>query len=90
VIYSLIVVRRSMRQTIYQPVLEDWIWHAVLPLLSYSALLGAALALRSAPVPALFLVAGAALALIFIGIHNAWDTVAYIAVRHRTKKRKSR
>ena len=33
---------------------------------------------------ALFPVAGAALMLIFIGIHNAWDSVAYVAVQRPT------
>jgi hypothetical protein len=27
------------------------------------------------------------LMLIFIGIHNAWDTVAFIALQHRSKSR---
>ena len=26
-VYALIVVRRTRRQTVYVPVLEDWIWH---------------------------------------------------------------
>jgi hypothetical protein len=32
------------------------------------------------PAAALFVVAGAALLLMFNGIHNAWDTVTFIAV----------
>ncbi len=34
VTYVVIVVRRVRRQTDYQPVLEDWLWHTVLPLVS--------------------------------------------------------
>jgi hypothetical protein len=30
----------------------------------------------------LFVVAGTALLFLFIGIHNAWDTVTYIALDH--------
>ena len=34
-----------------------------------------------APTQALFALAGANLLLIFIGIHNAWDVVTYIAIQ---------
>src|ERR1044071_126342 len=34
--YMIIVLRRMLRPTQYQKVLEDWIWHAVLPFLAYS------------------------------------------------------
>src|SRR6202790_3026789 len=57
----------------YRPVLEDWIWNAVLPSLCYLALLAAGvLALRQSG-PALYLIGSVALTLLFIGIHNAWD-----------------
>lgn len=85
-LYTLLVIRRARRQTNYQAVAEDWLWHAVLPLLSYVVLLGAALCLLHHPVTALFLIAGAALLLIFVGIHNAWDTVAYLAVQQRARE----
>src|SRR2546423_6425521 len=32
VAYVVIVVRRTRRQTDYQPVLEDWLWHTIFPL----------------------------------------------------------
>jgi len=38
-------------------------------------------------VTALFLVGAVALLLIFIGIHNAWDTVAFVAIHHRPTPR---
>jgi hypothetical protein len=41
----------------------------------------AALALGRRPASALFAIAAAALVLLFIGIHNAWDTVTYIALQ---------
>jgi hypothetical protein len=81
--YTLIVIHRARRQTTYQPVAEDWLWHAVFPLLSYAILFGAALNLRHHAVTALFAIAGTALLLIFVGIHNAWDTVAYLALQER-------
>ena len=80
VIYSLIVVRRARRVTGYKPEMEDWIFHCVLPLVAYTTLLvaGATLTIRHAP--ALFGVALFSLILLFVGIHNAWDTVTYVAV----------
>ena len=79
VVYALIVVGRARRTTEYQPVLEDWIWHAAFPLIAYAAVSVSAALLPRHPAPALFIVAAAALALLFIGIHNAWDTVTYLA-----------
>ena len=78
--YVIIVVRRVRRQTVYQPVLEDWLWHTVFPLVSYTALVVAALLLPGHPAPALFVIAAATVLLLFIGIHNAWDNVTYIAI----------
>jgi hypothetical protein len=63
----------------YQPVLSDWLWHTVLPLVSYTALVVAAILLPSHPAPALFVIAAATLLLLFIGTHNAWDVVTYTA-----------
>jgi hypothetical protein len=80
VLYGVIVVRRARLQTGYRVVFEDWLWHAVLPLIAYALLFMAAVLLPSYPQRVLFLVGAAALLLLFIGIHNAWDTVTYIAV----------
>ena len=44
-IYGVIVLRRARRQRHYQPVLEDWLWHTAFPLVSYTALLVAAIVL---------------------------------------------
>jgi hypothetical protein len=38
------------------------------------------LVLRADPEHSLFAVGAAVLALVLIGIHNAWDTVTYVAV----------
>jgi len=80
VVYGVIVVRRARRQTGYRPVWEDWLWHAVLPLIAYALILISAIVLRSYPQRALFVIGTMALLLLFVGIHNAWDTVTYIAV----------
>jgi hypothetical protein len=81
IVYVLIVLRRARRQTGYKPVFEDWLSHVILPLLGYSGLLAAALLLQARPVPALFGIATTSLLLLFVGIHNAWDTVTYITVQ---------
>jgi hypothetical protein len=80
VVYGVIVVRRARRQTTYQPVLEDWIWHAMLPLVAYAAITAAGFALRPDVDGALFAIGAASLLLLFIGIHNAWDTVTFVAI----------
>ena len=80
VTYVVIVLRRVRRQTDYEPVLEDWLWHTVLPLVSYTGLVVAAMLLPGYPAPALFVIAAATVLLLFIGIHNAWDNVTYIAI----------
>jgi hypothetical protein len=78
VTYAAIVLRRARRQKGYKPVFEDWLWHTILPFLSYLGILVAAVLLLRDTAPALFVIGAAALLLLFIGIHNAWDTVTYI------------
>jgi hypothetical protein len=85
-VYTVIVARRMRRQTVYQPGFEDWLFHALLPLVAYAAL---ALSASWAPAhtrEALFVVGAATLLLLFVGIHNAWDGVAYhvFVSRHPT------
>jgi hypothetical protein len=85
VVYALIVARRLRVQTVYQPVFEDWLFHPLLPLASYATLAATACVDRSHPRGAMFGVAAAALLLLFIGIHNAWDAATYhvFVVRHK-------
>jgi hypothetical protein len=81
--YAVLTWVRARRQPQYRPVTEDWIWHVILPLTAYAALTIAALAISNHEVLSLFIVAGVALLLVFIGIHNAWDTVEYITLHSR-------
>jgi hypothetical protein len=76
-IYSAVVGWRMRTQTAYRPGFEDWLFHLVLPVLSYALLLAGALLAGSHMEGALFAVAAAALLLLYIGIHNAWDAVSY-------------
>jgi hypothetical protein len=84
--YCAIVVRRARRQKGYAPVLEDWVWHAVLPLVAYATLFVGAIGIPRRPASSLFEVATGAVLLLFVGIHNSWDTVTYIAVERRQKE----
>ena len=70
-------------QTTYKPEFEDWLFHVLLPLAAYAVLAVSALAALSHTREALFGVGGATLLLLFSGIHNAWDAVAYHVLVNR-------
>ncbi|HSE68931.1 MAG TPA: hypothetical protein VLB12_18195 [Gemmatimonadales bacterium] len=89
-VYMVIVIRRARARGQYQPVLEDWIWHTILPFISYAVLCGAALQLQDRPTGALFSIGAVTLLLVFIGIHNAWDTVVWIATKEAQRKADSK
>jgi hypothetical protein len=76
--YEARVLLRTQRQTRYKMVLEDWVWHIILPFLAYAGLASGSVLLRSHPARALFDIGGAALLLLLIGIHNAWDTTTWV------------
>jgi hypothetical protein len=80
VIYAFITMRRARRQTGYKLVLEDWIWHTFLTLVAYATLLAGGIELERHTEASLFAIGATSVLLLFIGIHNAWDTVTYIAV----------
>jgi len=82
-LYAAIVIRRARRQKDYKPVAEDWIFHTMLPVVAYGSITGGALTLVTHTGGALFAVAAATLLLVFIGIHNAWDTVTWLTTRNR-------
>jgi hypothetical protein len=84
--YAVWVFFQTRRQTHYQPVLEDWIWHAVLPHVAYLSLLIVGLCIRTHPEPALYFVAVTALLLLYIGIHNAWDAALFLAVKKKEER----
>jgi uncharacterized membrane protein YdcZ (DUF606 family) len=77
VIYIVIVARRMISQNAYRPDLEDWTFHALIPGLAYALLLAAGLEEPAHANGAMFGVGAAALLLLFGGIHNSWDAVAY-------------
>jgi hypothetical protein len=77
IVYEIVVARRMRVQIVYTPEFEDWLFHVVLPFAAYATLAVSAYVARSHVGAALFGVGAAALLLLFIGIHNAWDAVTY-------------
>src|ERR1051325_4368799 len=73
VIYGVIIMRRTRRQTIYRPDREDWLFHALFPWAAYFILMLSALAAHSHAHEALFGLAAAVLILLFVAIHNVSD-----------------
>jgi hypothetical protein len=77
ILYILFVTWRIRGQNAYEPVGEDWLFHCVLPLVAYATLAVSALYATSSTHTAFVATAAAALLLLLIGIHNAWDTVMW-------------
>jgi len=89
-VYCGITFRRALRTTEYKPVLSDWIWHTILPTLAYGSLLVSTFLLQRSPDRTLFLIGAVTLMLLFIGIHNAWDTVTYLVIHVIPKEKKKK
>jgi hypothetical protein len=89
VVYVVLVARRLRLQTVYRAVFEDWLFHVLLPLAAYAMLVVSAGVACFHPRPALFVVGAAALLLLFLGIHNAWDIVTYHVFVKRREQRES-
>jgi hypothetical protein len=89
VIYVIRVVRHA-RASRYNPDAEDWFWYAGVPLAAYVSLLAAGPLLARHPTLSLFVVAATALLLLFVGIHNSWDSVTYIAVGRRQDEKENK
>ena len=83
--YSLLTARRMQRQTTYEPVLEDWLFHAILPSCGYAGLAVSAFCVHSHLRDALFGIAGVALLLLVVSIHNAWDNLTYLVTMRRQR-----
>jgi hypothetical protein len=87
VVYSLVVARRMRTQTSYRPDADDWVYYMAIPLAGYALLMVAAFMAGAHAHEALLAVAAAALVLLFVGIHNAWDAIAYhVFVNLRKRK----
>jgi len=89
VTYAIQVIRHARRQMGYKPDAGDWLWYVISPLVLYSTWALSAVLLTLHHLSALFVIAAIALLLLFLGIHNAWDTVTYVALEHRKAKNKN-
>ncbi len=87
--YVIVVLRRVRSQSSYRPVMEDWIWHIIFPFIVYATLLVAAIMLLVNPAPTLFVISSVTILLLFIGIHNSWDTITYITIEYFQPENKS-
>jgi len=74
------------RQAAYNPDAEDRFWYIVLPMVAHVALVGAAYLIYRAVAWSPAVLAVAALVFLLLGVHNSWDTVTYLAVKHGAKK----
>ncbi len=86
-LYTLITFLRARRLKTYRLVFEDWLWHVGLPMVSYGLTIAAAFGMEQYTHRSLFVVGFAALMLLFIGIHNAWDAVTYITIELSQKRK---
>jgi hypothetical protein len=77
IVYAVITGVRLSKQTAYRPAFEDWVFHLILPLVTYGLLALSPFTVSSHLHETLFGVAAATLMLLFVGIHNAWDGLAY-------------
>jgi hypothetical protein len=80
-LYVIWLFRKAREQDVYQPDLEDWVWHFYLPAFAYlSILVGGALSWSSSNASRYIEGAGL-LGLLIIGIHNAWDSAVWTITR---------
>jgi hypothetical protein len=82
-IYTIVVVARMRRQTAYVPVMEDWIWHCILPIAAYVSITVSTVVFWYRPGLMLYVVGASALLLLYVGIHNAWDAATWMAINAR-------
>jgi hypothetical protein len=84
-IYSIITIRRVWLQKVYKPLLYDWFFYTILPIVIYLVIVISAFAILIYTELALFFIAGSAVSLLLVAIHNTWDSATYnVFVRLRS------
>ncbi len=78
-IYLIFAMRIMRNVPGYQTPLKDWLWYGFLPFSAYVVLIIAAIALPANPALVLYFISAVMVVLLFIGIHNAWDLVIFLA-----------
>jgi hypothetical protein len=86
------VITSNMRRFAhrYVPVLEDWIWHVMLPVAAYCVLLAMAFFLWHEPRESMYGIAAALVLLLFVGIHNSWDVAVSVTAQNKKDEEKQR
>jgi hypothetical protein len=80
-VYSVLTIYRMYgNRALYRPATQDWIWNATFPSICCVSLLAAGVLVLQHAVPALYLIGGVTMAMLFIGVHNAWDLAVWITV----------
>lgn len=82
VVYATVVILRVRRSEHYRADVEDWLWHGTLPALAYVLVVMSAILLGRSE-SALYVTGAAALLLLFIGIHNAWDSAVWLMTNRK-------
>ena len=80
VVYSIRVVWHA-RKANYTPDAADWLWYTALPIVAHLTLVVGAGLLWRRLTWSLFTIGGDVLFFLFLGIHNSWDAVTYIALK---------
>ena len=82
-IYSLVTTMRIFAiRDLDLPDWEDRIFYGIVPAIVYLLLAGAAAAVWFAPMSAALCIAVVMLAILLIGIRNAWDLATFLVIRH--------
>ena len=84
VVFIAAAMRRNASD--YAPVLDDLVWHLLLPTLCYGALLTASLIIWNRTQISLCIIAAVSMLLLLIGVHNAWDIAVWVSVRRGKDK----
>src|SRR4051812_44958153 len=68
------------RQDLYSPDAGDWLFRAILPAAAYAVFLASGVIAWSTPGVSLDMAAASSLALLFVGVQNAWDAAVWMIV----------
>lgn len=79
VLYVVRVALRTSKLSTYRPDPEDWTCNVLIPFVAYATLVTGSFAMQTMPSQALYAPATTVMFLVFVGIHNAWDVVTFLA-----------
>jgi hypothetical protein len=84
-IYLVALARRARRLVMYKPKPQDWIYYDLIPFLAYGIVFVSGFMLIARIHYTLFMTATGVVLLLFVGIHNAWDIVTFLALNKPEK-----